>query len=67
MQDKLEAAAAATSNARLEKERVERSLAESERRSLEQEGKIASLTAYAKERKEEAKMPRQSRHVPETL
>ena len=39
----------------LEKERLERSLYDKERKVMELDGKITSLTAYAKERKEEVK------------
>ncbi|KAL7538617.1 hypothetical protein ACHAXR_009886 [Thalassiosira sp. AJA248-18] len=55
MQHEMQTAMATMENITLEKERIERSLAESESRCMDQEKKMKSLTAYAKERKEEVK------------
>jgi len=46
----------AVDNAKMEKERVEQSLADKEKKVMGQQEKITSLTVYAKERKAEAKM-----------
>ena len=52
----------------LDKERLERSLYEKERKIVEQDGKISSLTAYAKERKEEVRLVKtELTHVKQTL
>ncbi|KAL7441208.1 hypothetical protein ACHAXH_004599 [Discostella pseudostelligera] len=52
----------------LDKVRLERSLYEKERKIVEQDGKILSLTAYAKERKEDVRMVKtELTHVKQTL